>query len=182
MCVFSCFSRVRLCNPKDCSPPGSSVHGSLQTRILEWVAMSSSKGWIFPTQGSNPHLLHCRQILLPTEPPRESNININLCFFLSYLLVMAALTHEEKSGSCMECMRRLQAIYQGKGKEKTWKVQKGHKVKSLSRVRLFATPWTVAYHAPPSMGFSRQEYWSGLPFPSPRDLPDPGIEPRSPTL
>ena len=41
------------------------------------------------------------------------------------------------------------------------------KVKSLSRVRLFATPWTVAYQAPPSMGFSRQEYWSELPFPSP---------------
>ena len=42
--------------------------------------------------------------------------------------------------------------------------------------------WTVAHQAPPSMGFSRQEYWSGLPFPSPGDLPDPGIEPRSPTL
>ena len=56
------------------------------------------------------------------------------------------------------------------------------KVKSLSRVRLFATPWTVAYQAPQSMGFSRQEYWSGLPFPSPGDLLDPGIEPRSPPL
>ena len=56
------------------------------------------------------------------------------------------------------------------------------KVKSLSRVRLFATPWTVAYQDLPSMGFSRQEYWSGLPFPSPGDLPDPGIEPGSPTL
>ena len=44
------------------------------------------------------------------------------------------------------------------------------------------TPWTVAHQAPPSMGFSRQGYWSGLPFPSPGDLPDPGIEPRSPTL
>ena len=43
-------------------------------------------------------------------------------------------------------------------------------------------PWTVAHQAPPSMGFSRQEYWSGLPFPSPGDFPDPGIEPRSPTL
>ena len=52
----------------------------------------------------------------------------------------------------------------------------------LSRVRLFATPWTVAYQAPPSMGFARQEYWSGLPFPSPGDLPGPGIEPGSPTL
>ena len=56
------------------------------------------------------------------------------------------------------------------------------KVKSLSRVRLFATPWTAAYQAPPSMGFSRKEYWSGLPFPSPGDLSDPGIEPRSPSL
>ena len=56
------------------------------------------------------------------------------------------------------------------------------KVKSLSRVRLFATPWTVAYQAPPSMIFSRQECWSGLPFPSPGDLPDPGLEPGSPTM
>ena len=56
------------------------------------------------------------------------------------------------------------------------------KVKSLSCVRLFATQWAVAYQAPPSMGFSRQEYWSGLPFPSPGDLPNPGIEPESPAL
>ena len=56
------------------------------------------------------------------------------------------------------------------------------KVKSLSRVRLFATPWTVAYQSPLSMGFSRQEYWSGLPFPSPGDLPDPGVKPRSSAL
>ena len=56
------------------------------------------------------------------------------------------------------------------------------KVKSLSCVRLFATPWTVAHQAPPSMGFSRKEYWSRLPFPSPGDLPNPGIEPRSLTL
>ena len=55
-------------------------------------------------------------------------------------------------------------------------------VKSLSYVRLFATPWTVAYYDPPSMGFSRQEYWSGLPFPSPEDLRNPGIKPGSPTL
>ena len=55
-------------------------------------------------------------------------------------------------------------------------------MKSLSRVLLFAIPWTVAYQAPLSMGFSRQEYKSGLPFPSPGDLPDPGIEPRSPAL
>ena len=56
------------------------------------------------------------------------------------------------------------------------------KVKLLSRVQLFATLWTVAHQALSSMGFSRQEYWSGLPFPSPEGLPDPGIEPGSPTL
>ena len=55
-------------------------------------------------------------------------------------------------------------------------------VRLLSRVQLFATQWTVAYQATLSMGFSRQEYWSGLPFPSPGDLPDPGIEPGSPAL
>ena len=53
--------------------------------------------------------------------------------------------------------------------------RKRKKEKSLSRVRLVATLWTIAHQAPPSMGFSRQEHWSGLPLPSPGDLPDPGI-------
>ena len=79
-----------LCDPIDCSPPGSPVPGILQARTLEWVAISFSNAW-------------------------------------------------------------------------KWKV----KVKSLSRVWLLATPWTVARQAPPSMGFSRQEYWSGVPLPSP---------------
>ena len=56
------------------------------------------------------------------------------------------------------------------------------KVKLLSHVQLFVTPWTVAYQAPQSMEFSRQEYWSAFPFPSPGDLPKPGIEPGSPEL
>ena len=60
---------------------------------------------------------------------------------------------------------------------KKWK-----KVKLLSRIRLFETPWTVAHQAPPSTEFSRQEYWNGLPFPFPRNLPNPGIEPGSPAL
>ena len=51
---------------------------------------------------------------------------------------------------------------------------------SLSHVQLFATLWTVALHAPLSLGFPREEYWSGLPFPSAGDLPDPGIKPKSP--
>jgi len=65
-----------------------------------------------------------------------------------------------------------------------WKTKHTHwsEVKSVSRVQLFATPWTVTYQALRSVGFSRQEYWSGLPFPSPGDLPNPGIEPGSPAL
>ena len=55
-------------------------------------------------------------------------------------------------------------------------------MESLSHVRPCVTPWTVALQTPLCMGFSRQEYWSGLPFPSPGDLPNPGIEPGSPTL
>ena len=51
-----------------------------------------------------------------------------------------------------------------------------------SRVQLFVTMWTAAYHTPPCTGFYRQECWSGLPFPSPKDLPNPGIKLRSPTL
>ena len=67
--------------------------------------------------------------------------------------------------SCLRLWRRMQLVRV--------------RVKSLSRVQLFATPWTVAYQPSPSMGFSRQEYWSGLPFPSPGDLPNPGIKPGS---
>ena len=52
----------------------------------------------------------------------------------------------------------------------------------IAQLCLFATPWTIARQAPLSMGFSRQEYWSGLPFPPPGDLPNPGIEPVSPSL
>ena len=57
-----------------------------------------------------------------------------------------------------------------------------YKEKSLSRVQIFLTPWAEAHRASLSMGFSRQEYWSGLPFPSPGDLPDRGTEPRSTAL
>ena len=69
----------------------------------------------------------------------------------------------------------------GKGEYFKYIVKKV-KVKSLSCVQLFAIPWTVAHQAPLSIGFSRQEYWSGLPFPSPGDLPDSRIKPTSPAL
>ena len=81
-----------LCDPRDGSPPGSPIPGTLQARTLEWVAISFSNAW-------------------------------------------------------------------------KWK----EKVKSLSRVWLLATPWTAAHQAPPSRGFSRQQYWSGVPLPSPKN-------------
>ena len=64
----------------------------------------------------------------------------------------------------------------------SWQVTKPCVCYSISRVRLFVTPWTVAHQASLPMGFSRQEYWSGLPCPPPGDLPKPGTEPGSPTL
>ena len=124
------------CDRIDCSPPGSSVHGILQAIILEWVAISFSRG--------------------SSQPRNRTRVSCITGRFFSY------------KGS-----RPL--FFIGKHKKKV-------KVKSLSHVQLFATPWTVAYEAPPSMGFSRQECWSGLPFPSPGDRPNPGIEPGSPAL
>ena len=115
----------------DCSPPGSSVHGILQARILEWVAISFSKEFAI-----NP--------LSTREPVR--------------ILSKGEMTFgNEPSGSISS-------------------------VQSLSRVRLFVTPWIVAHQAPLSREFSRQEYRSGLPFPPPGNLSDPGIKPEPPAL
>ena len=61
-------------------------------------------------------------------------------------------------------------------------INNGNEESESEVAQLCLTLWTVAYQAPQSMEFSRQEYWSGLPFPSPGDLPDPGMEPRSPAL
>ena len=82
----------------------------------------------------------------------------------------------------MGSLALLQGIFPIQGSNPGFLQIKKVKVKSLSRVRLFVTSWTVAYQAPPSMEFSRQEYWSRLPFPSPGNLPDSGIEPGSPAF
>ena len=118
-----------LCDPMDYSPPGSFLHGILQTRILEWVAISFSRASSRP-RGQNPSL---------TSPALTS------AFFTT---------------------------------STTWEAPQkaSQSVHSLSHVWLFVTPWNVARLAPFSMGFSRQEYWGGLLFPSPGDLPNPRIE------
>ena len=123
---------LTLCDPMDCSPPGSSVHGVLQARILEWIAISSG--------GSSP--------------PRDRN--------------------------WVSCIAgRLFTIW---ATGKTCSISLLLLLCHFSHVRLSVTPWTVAYQAPLSMGFSRQEYWNGLPFPPLGDLPDPAIEPESLTF
>ena len=93
----------------------------------------------------------------------------------AHALLQGIFPTQESNRDLLNCRQILyQLSYQG---------SPGHhkvKVKSLSCVWIFVTPWTVTYQCSPSMGFSRQEYWTGLPFPTPGDLPDPEIEPASP--
>ena len=114
-----------------CNLPESSLHGTSQARILEWVTIPFSRG---------------------SSRPRDQ--------------------------TCVSCIGRW-ILYH-------WVTREDHKevwkVKLLICVWPFATSWTVAWQALPSMGFSRPEYWSELPFPSPGDLPKPGIKPGSPVL
>ena len=101
-----------------------------------------------------------------------------------------ALHHKPQRGPCGQpCLPKTQQQLHRNSRMNTkyrqrpaYSVSLNLKVKSLSRVWLFATPWTVAHQARPSMEFSRQEYWSGLLFPFPGDFPDPGIKPGSPAL
>ena len=93
---------------------------------------------------------------------------------------MKSDTHTWRYGTIWKLNTRLFILTRSKWRNSTF--IKWVKVKPLSRARLFATLWTVTHQAPLSMGFSRQDYWSGLPFPSPGDLPNPGIEARSPAL
>ena len=147
----------------DCSPAGSSVHEIFQARILEWVAISFSRGssqprdqtWVSCTAGrfftnwataaaaAAKSLQSCPTLCDPIDgsPPGSPIPGILQARTLEWVAVSF-------SNACK------------------WKV----KVKSLSRVRPLATPWTAAHQAPPSMGFSRQEYWSGVPLPSPLSL------------
>ena len=128
-----------LCDPMDCSLPGSSVHGIFQARVLEWVAIAFSP--VYTAAAAAAKLLQsCPTMCDPIDGslPGSSVPGILQARILEWVVISFSNAWK-------------------------WKV----KVKSLSHVRLFETPWSVAYQAPPSMGFSRQGYWSGLPLPSP---------------
>ena len=91
-------------------------------------------------------------------------------------------TNSKCCRGCGEKGALLQCWWECKLVPLLWRIACTCVLSCFSRVQLFATPWTVAGQAPPSMGFSRKEYWSRLPLPSPEDLPDPRIKPMSPAL
>ena len=171
-------------DPMDCSLPGSSIHGIFQARVLEWgaiafsmlrtgqVQMSLTSKWIscgtfmidydsvikkkllgFPWNRIYlPHILLC---LLP---------GWTIIFLYDHSFFLELLTDLDFVSLAL-CVHHVLCC-----------------ALSLSRAQFFASSWIVAHQAPRSVEFSRQEYWSGLPGPPPGDLPDPRIEPRSPTM
>ena len=144
--------KAQLC-PTLCDPMDYTVHGILQARILEWAAMSSSRGSSQPRDWTHLLcLLPWQAGSLPLTPHGKSYIQV-------YKLVI------QTDGLRIYLFMYFCFV-----------------VQSLSHVWLFVTPWTVVCQAPLTMGFSRQEYWSGVPFPSPGDLPNPGIKLCSPSL
>ena len=137
----------------DCSLPGSSVHGILQARILEWVAISFSRGSSQPRDWT-------RVSFLAAAPAAKS---------LQWCLTLCDPRDGSPPGSPVPGIlqvRTLEWVAISFSNAWKWKV----KVKSLSCVQPSAAPWTAAFQAPPSMRFSRQEYWSGVPLPSPSFL------------
>ena len=156
----------------DCNSPGSSIHEIFQARILEWVAMPSSRWSSWPRDPMSV----CYGSFIAggffiTELPGKL-----LCwyvFFLSKSLQSCPTLCDPIDGSPPASpvpgilqARTLEWVAVSFSSAWKWKV----KVKSLSRVWLFETPWTAAYQAPLSMGFSRQEYWSRVPSPSPESM------------
>ena len=207
------------CNSMNCSPPGSSVHGILQERILQWVAISYSRGTSWPRNWTQVFRIarRCFTDWATREYMRvnhDANDSVGvrtwakhvplspLAGHLSWVIshhygciesykffhcssspaaagaksLQSCLTlcnpiHSSPPGSPIPGVlqaRTLEWVAISFSNAWKWKV----KVKSLSRARLLATPWTAAYQAPRSMGFSRQEYWSGVPLPSPSSSPN----------
>ena len=152
-----CF--VWLCDSMDWSSPGFSVHGNFQAGILEWVAISFSRGSSQPRDQTSISRIG-RQVLyhLATAAAAAAK-SLQLC------PILCDPIDGSPPGSSVPGIlqaRTLEWVAISFSNAWKWKV----KVKSLSRVQPLATPWTAPYQAPPSMGFSSQEYWSGLPLPS----------------
>ena len=142
--LLSCFSCVQLCVTPQMAAHQAPVPGILQARTLEWAAISFSNVGSPAAAAAAKSLQLCPTLCNPTDgsPPGSSVPGTLQARILEWVAILFSSAWK-------------------------WKV----KVKSLSRARLSATPWTAAYQAPRSMGFSRQEYWSGLPLRSPVGSP-----------
>ena len=155
----------------DYSPADSPVHGISQAKILDWIAIFCSRG------SSRLRDWTCISFIaggfFTTETPQKSMcVCVCVCVYIYIAkLLQSCLTlcdpiDSSPPGSPVPGIlqaRTLEWVAISFSNAWKWKV----KGKLLSHVWLFATPWTAAYQAPPSMGFSRQEYWSGVPLPSP---------------
>ena len=152
----------------DCSLSGSSIHGVFQARVLEWIAISFSKGSSRPRNRTRVSRIAGRCFTVWATKDRMYLV------FLACLLakslqscpILCDPIDGSPSGSPVPGIlqaRTLEWVAISFSNAWKWKV----KMKSLSHVRLLETPWTAAYQALPPMGFSRQEYWSGMPSPSP---------------
>ena len=150
----------------DCSPPGSSVHGILQARILEWVAMPFSRGSSQPRDQTHISFvyLHWQVGSLPLVPPGKPTRRYAATSLQSCPTLWDPIDSSPPGSPIPGILQARTLEWAAISFSNAWKWKV--KVKSLSRVRPSGTPWTAAFQAPPSMGFSRQEYWSGVPLPS----------------
>ena len=158
-----------LCDTMNGSCQAPLPMGILQARILDWVAMPSSRGC--PNPRIKPRSPTIQANSLPSEPPgKPKDTGVGSLSFLQGIFPT-----QELNLGLLHCRWILYQLLPG-----------SHLIywvlSCFSQVRLFMIPWIVARQALLSMGFPRQKYWSGLPFPSPGELPDPGIEPGSPAL
>jgi len=143
----------------DWSLPGSSVLVICQARILEWVAISSSRGFSWPRNQTSISSVSWLAGRFFTHWAIAAAKSLQSCPTLCDLI--DGSQPDSPVPGILQA-RTLEWVAISFSNAWKWKV----KVKSLSRVQLFATPWTAAYQAPPSIGFSRQEHWSGVPLPS----------------
>ena len=154
--LFTC---VTLCDPMDYK-----AHGVLQARILEWVAVPFSR--VSSQARDQTQVFHLASVFFTIWATRKAIYGLLLLLLPQSCPTLCDPIDGSPPGSPVPGTlqaRTLEWVAISFSNAWKWKVTG----KSLSCVRLLATPWTAAYQAPPSMGFSRQEYWSGVPLPSP---------------